>query len=225
MNTNKVIACIGFAAATCCVQGEEMIDYLRAAVRDDGPSFTGKCEDVRELKYPGQRFVHDIAMTIEGSGTAVTPRCWGWFNTRETLYLRHVSHIMMIESIESTPEDLEKGIIKSRYAIQRLDEQLESATKKLSVGKLDTAAFGRCVKTLCEKSDLEKIEEDDWLNFVQKVDLFKRLVSWADSKIASDGTFVADEEFVSKNLPGYSAVVGLLHDFGGFGHKCGSESA
>lgn len=215
MNTNKVIACIGFAVATWCVHGEEMIEYLRAAVRDDGPSFTGKCEDVRELKYPGQRFVHDIAMTIEGTGTAVTPRCWGWFKTRKTMYLRHVSHVMMIESIESTPEELGKGIVKSRYKVQRLDEQLESATTKISVGKFDSAAFFKCIKTLCEKSDLDKVEGSELRKYIAKLDYFKRLVTWVDGRIASDGTFVASENFVSKNLPGYSAAVGLLHDFTG----------
>lgn len=194
-------------------RGDEMIDYLRTVVREDGPVYTGKCEDVRELKYPGQRFVHEIVMTIEGSGSAVTPRCWGWFKTKKTMYLRHISNIMLIESIESTSEDLEKGIIKSRFSVQRLDEQLESATTKVEVGNFDSAEFCQWVKTCCEKVGSDDVEESNamWLN--PPVKLLNRLVLFIDKKIASDGTIVADEEFVAKHLPGYSACIGKMHDF------------
>ncbi len=218
-NRNKLVVSVAVAFSLLFARGEEMIDYLRAAVRDDGPCYTGKCEDVRELKYPGQRYVHDIVMTIEGTGTAVTPRCWGWFKTRSTLYLRHVSHILMIEAIESTPADLEKGVIKSRYRVQRLDEQLEAATKKLdfetSGGNrlFDNATFGKCVKTVCEIYGSDKIEKDWKWWLLPQVKLFNRLLLWSDAKIASDGTFVADSKFVEENMPGYSAVVGLMHDF------------
>ena len=218
-NKDKVIVGSAIAFALCCAHGEEMIDYLRAVVRNDGPCFTGTCEDVRELKYPGQRFVHDTVMTIEGIGTAVTPRCWGWFKTRDSMYLRHVSHALMIESIESTPEDLEKGIIKSRYAIQRLDEQLEAASGKRvfessSGGRLfDSAAFGKWIKTVCEKYGSDKIENDyRWWLFPQ-VKLLNRLLLWTDKNVASDGTLVADNDFLSEHMPGYKAVVAKFHDF------------
>lgn len=213
MNGKLFVFGVVIATVSWCSHGEEMIDYLRAAVRDDGPHYTGKCEDVRELKYPGQRFIHDIAMTVEGTGTAVTPRCWGWFKSRNTMYLRHVSHALMIESIESTPEELEKGIIRSRYAVQRLDEQLEGATKKTAIGMFDSAEMGKWVKTVCEKWGSDKIEEEKiwWLD--PDVKFLNRLLLSLDKKIASDGTFVADEDFVAKHMPGYSAVVGLMHDF------------
>ena len=68
---------------------EEMIDYVRSVFRDDGPVFTGRCEDVRELKYPGQKFVHEIAMTIQGTGQAVTPRCWGKRTEKRAPGYRH----------------------------------------------------------------------------------------------------------------------------------------
>lgn len=220
-NKNKFVVGSVIAFAILCARSEEMLDYLRAAVRDDGPCYTGTCEDVRELKYPGQRFIHDIIMTIEGTGTAVTPRCWGWFKTRNTIYLRHVSHVMMIESIESTPADLEKGIIKSRYAIQRLDEQLEGANRKgvfeTSGGTclFNSANFGKMVKTVCEKFGSDKIEEDRRWWLLPNVKLFNKLLTSADAKINSDGTFIADSNFLSENLPGYSAIIGKLHNFTG----------
>ncbi len=218
MNKSKFIVGSVVAFSLWCAHGEEMIDYLRAAVRDDGPCFTGACEDVRELKYPGQRFVHDITMKIEGTGTAVTPRCWGWFKTRRALYLRHVSHVMMIESIESTPEDLEKGIIKSRYAIQRLDEQLEAASKKIAFGEsddtnLDSAKFGKLLKTVCEKYGSDEIENNNWWYLAPPVKFFNRFLLWADKKVCSDGTLVATEEDLKEHMPGYDAVVKLMHDF------------
>ena len=221
MKKNKFIVGSAIAFSLWSAHGEEMIDYLRAAVRDDGPCFTGTCEDVRELKYPGQRFVHDIVMTIEGTGTAVTPRCWGWFKTRKAMYLRHVSHVMMMESIESKPEDLEKGIIKSRYAIQRLDEQLEAASAKMvfetSGGNalIDSAEMGRWIKTVCEKFGSDKIDNDWrwWLH--PHVKLFNRFLLWTDKQLASDGTLVADNDFISKHLPGYQAAVAKFHDFDG----------
>ena len=220
-NRNKFVVGSVIAFAMFYARSEEMIDYLRAAVRDDGPCYTGTCEDVRELKYPGQRFVHDIVMTVEGTGTAVTPRCWGWFQTRKTMYLRHVSHLLMIESIESTPADLEKGIIKSRNAIQRLDEQLEAANYKIAfetsggTSLFDSANFGKSVKTVCERYGSDKIEKDARWWLLPGVKLFNRLLILTDKNIASDGTLVADDNFISKNMPGYSAVIGLLHDFTG----------
>ena len=221
MKKNKFIVGSAIAFSLWCAHGEEMIDYLRATVRDDGPCFTGACEDVRELKYPGQRFVHEIVMTIEGTGMAVTPRCWGWFKTRSAMYLRHVSHAMMIESIESTSEDLEKGIIKSRYKIQRLDEQLHAARAKnafeTSGGTklFDSTVLGRWVKSWCEKLGPDKIDEDNKWWQRSLMEHIGRLIVAIDEKIASDGTYVADEEFVKIHLPGYSAVVGMLHDFRG----------
>lgn len=211
----KCFVAVIVAIVVMSAYGDEMIDYLRAAVRDDGPIYTGKCEDVRELKYPGQKFVHAIMMTIEGSGRAVTPRCWGWFNTTKTLYLRHVSNVMLVESIESTEDDLEKGIIRSRFSVQRLDEQLESATSKIEVGPFDSTGFCKWIKSGCEKIGSDHIEEN-WLWWAMPgVKLLNRLVLCVDEKIASDGTIVADVDFVSKNLPGYSAAVGKLHDFRG----------
>lgn len=217
----KFIVCSTIAFSLWCVHGEEMIDWLRSTVRDDGPVFTGTCEDVRELKYPQQQFIHDISMMVEGTGTAVTPRCWGWFQTKKTMYLRHKSHILMIESIESTMEELEKGIIKSRYAIQRLDEQLEAARWKATFDKsggsewFNSAAFGKWIKTICEKYGSDKIEDDPswWKHPILKP--LNSLLRSTESKISSDGTFVADEDFISEHMPGYSAVVGLLHDFTG----------
>ena len=219
MKKNKFIVGSAIAFLLLSAHGEEMIDYLRAVVRDDGPCFTGTCEDVRELKYPGQRFVHDTVMTIEGTGTAVTPRCWGWFKTRGTMYLRHVSHILMVEKIESTLEDLEKGIIKSSYRIQRLDEQLEAASSKkefeTSGGNnlIDTAGMGRWVKTVCEKFGSDKIDNDwKWWYYCAPGKLLNRFLLWTDKQLASDGTLVADEDFLSKHLPGYKAAVAKFHD-------------
>ncbi len=221
MNKSKFIVGSVVAFSLWCAHGEEMIDYLHTVVRDDGPCFTGACEDVRELKYPGQRFVHEILMTIEGTGTAVTPRCWGWFKTRETMYLRHVSHAMMIESIESTPEDLEKGIIKSRYRVQRLDEQLEAANWKVRVENpagtksFDSAVIGRWVKTLCEKFGPDKIDDDNKWWQRSPMEHVDRLIVAIDENITSDGTFVASKEFVSKHAPEFSSVIAKLHDFMG----------
>ena len=218
---NRSLVCSMVTFLLWCAHGEEMIDRLRATLRDDGPCFTGTCEDVRELKYPGQRFLHDIIMTIEGTGTAVTPRCWGWFKTRKAMYLRHVSHALMFESIESTPEDLEKGIIKSRYKIQRLDEQLEAASLKIAFETsggtelFDSAEMGRCVKTWCEKLGSDKIENDNRWWLLSNVKLFNRFLLWTDKMLTSDGTLVADKDFLSKHLPGYETAVALLHDFTG----------
>lgn len=204
----------GLAVLPWYVQGgEEMIDYLRSIIQTKGPEFSGCCEDVRELKYPGQKFVHEIAMTIQGSGQAVTPRCWGWFKDRRTMYITHVSNIMLIETIESTEKELEDGVIKSRYRVQNLDERLLSATKNIELGRFSASDIGKWVKGICEKCSSDKIEESKlwWLNPPVKI-LNHVLIEW-DKKIASDGTFEADKDFVEKNLPGYSAAVGMLHDF------------
>ena len=217
-NVNKFIVGFAIVFSLCSVHGEvEMIDYLLDHYRDDGPCFTGESDEVRELKYPGQRYIHEIAMTVEGTGTAVTPRCWGWFKTRRTLYLRHVSHLLMIEVIESNNEDLEKGIIKSRYKILRLDEQLEAAGSRFvfktagSAKLFDSAVVGKWTKDICDKYGPDKVDgSQNWLQCPLDC-----LMNKLDERISSDGTFVADEKFVSKHMPGYEAVVAMLHDFSG----------
>jgi len=208
----RLVVGVMLVVATCSVRADKVIDVARSLVREDGPVFTGRCEDVRELKYPGQRYVHNIVMTIEGTGQAVTPRCWGWFKQRNTMYLRHVSHAMMIESIESTEKDLEEGIIKSRYEVMRLDEQLEGAKVKVAVGSFDSAEVGKWIKGVCEKFGSDKIEESKVWWLCPTVKLFNRLILWGDKQFSSDGTLLADKEFVAKNLPGYTAAVAAVHD-------------
>lgn len=61
------------------LHGEEMIDRLRELFKDKKPVTIGGCEDVRELKYPGQKFWHVMDMTVSGKGQLVTPRFWGVF--------------------------------------------------------------------------------------------------------------------------------------------------
>lgn len=194
---------------------EEMIDYVRSVFRDDGPVFTGRCEEVRELKYPGQMFVHEIAMTVQGSGQAVTPRCWGWFKDRRTVYITHISNVMLIETIESTEKELEEGVVRSRYRVQNLHEELRSATCNVELGPLSVSAVGKWLKGVCEKVGSDKIVENKWWWTAPPVKIFYLMVNGLDKKIASDGTWIADREYIEKNMPGYSAAVGKLHDFDG----------
>jgi len=197
--------------------GEECIDRLKELFKDNPPIQTGKCEDVRELKYPGQTFVHTMDMTIAGKGVVETPHWFGWFHTRETIDLVHESSLILKEEVISSNDELASGIIRTKYRVQLLNESLAQAKGQYELGFISTKKMFRLIKTIGEKYGSDGIEKNNWWWLLPPLKLGNKLLLEMadDSRIQSDGTKVIDQKTLGKIFPEYEQMVAKFRDFTG----------
>lgn len=218
MKLHKTII-VGALAAFLSIptlHGEEMIDLVKAIFKDKQPVQIGRCEDIRELKYPGQKYWHTFEMTISGQGQVVTPRCFGWFKTRKVIHLVHSSKLILVETVVSTKEELEEGIIRAEYRVQRLDEQLGQSRGEYKIGNFSSKDVFDDIKTICEKYGSDKVENDPWMwAYAPGLKIFNKFLLWGDKRIASDGTIVLTSEDLAKTFPEYENLVSKYRNFRG----------
>ena len=212
------ISLILAAAATFVsplLHGEEMIDKLRELFKDKKPVTIGVCEDVRKLKYPGQKFWHVMDMTVSGKGQLVTPRFWGLFNTRKVIFLVHSSKLILREEVVSTLKELESGIIRTEFRVQKLDEQLGQSNGEFVIGSFSTRDIFKDYKTLCEKYGSERVDENPAWWLVPGLKILNKFMLWSDRNINSDGTVVVDKDVLKKNFPEMQQMVCKFRNFKG----------
>ena len=197
------------------LHGEEMIDRLREIFKDKEPVTTGTCEDVRELKYPGQKFWHTMEMTVAGKGQVVTPRCFGWFKTRKVIHLVHTSKLILVEKVVSTDKELEEGIIRTEFRVQRLDEQLGQSRGEFVIGSFSSKEIFADLKTIREKYG-DGVEENPWLWIATpQLKVWNKFLLFADHYINSDGTVIIDSDTVKSIFPEMETVVSKFRNFRG----------
>lgn len=218
MKSHKLLLAI-FALSSLfapIARGEEMIDIVKRIFKDKDPAQIGKCENVRELKYPGQKFWHTMSMTIAGDAQIVTERCWGWFKTRSVIHMVHSSKLILVETVVSTEKELEEGIIRSVFRIQRLDEQLAQSHGESRIGSLSSKDIFKEIKTICEKYGSDKVEQDPWV-WVKNpgLKILNKFLLWTDRQINSDGTVVISGRDLEKAFPEYKVLVSKFRDFKG----------
>lgn len=198
------------------LKGDDMINTVKAIFKNKQPIQIGSCEDIRELKYPGQKYWHTFDMTISGKGKVVTPRFWGLFKTRKIIHLVHSSKAILVETIVSTKEELEEGIIKAEYRVQRLDEQLGQTKGELKIGNFSSKDIFADIKNICEKFGSEKIENNPWIWALSpSLKILNKFLLWTSDQINSDGTIAISEEMLAKNFPEYKNLVSKYRDFRG----------
>lgn len=219
MSVRNIIALIGiiWGSLSPVLHGEEMINELKLLFKDKNPVQIGKSEDVRELKYPGQKFWHIMDMTVSGKGQVTTPRCFGWFKTHKVINLVHSSKLILVETVVSTNEELEQGVIRTEFRVQRLDEQLAQLRGEFKIGSWSSRDVYMDLKTLGEKYGSDAVENNPWLWAVPKLKVLNKFLIWArnDDNIASDGTVVVPKERLEKNFPEYEVLVSKFRNFKG----------
>ena len=118
---------------------ENWLPALKEIYGDEQPSVkqSDTIDNVRELKYPGQRYIHMGDVQLQGRGKLVKKHKY-WFDTEKFVQLTHASAFIILEEIISTEEELDDGIIKSLFTVQRFDEQLVSAKAGYKLGFVTT---------------------------------------------------------------------------------------
>ncbi len=221
MKKMNVVAVVWSLCALCApaLHGEEMIDMLKTIFKEKEPVSIGACEDVRELKYPGQKYWHVMDMTVSGKGQIVSTRGLLWFNykTKKVVHLMHSSKLILQEEVVSTSKELEAGIIRSEYRVQRLDEQLGECAGEYVIGGFSSKDVFDDFKTICEKYGSDKVENNPWIwALCPELKLLNKFLLWTDKQINSDGTVVvSDKETIQKNFPGMKQIVSKFRDFKG----------
>ena len=115
----------------CNAEERKFEDYLTILREKVGPTpYVGKNGDlqtIREDKKPGQRFLHVFNMTINGRATAMSKRLKGWWNSSSSVNFCHETNLQIRETIISDQNELNQGIVRSKFEVTRFSENLISA--------------------------------------------------------------------------------------------------
>lgn len=106
---------------------KEFINILKEELGSSKKGELGDINTIREIKRPNQVFCHISNMTINGKGIAVSKRLRGWWNSSAAVNFCHETNMVIIERITSSKEDLNHGIIKSEFKVNKISEHLISA--------------------------------------------------------------------------------------------------
>lgn len=106
---------------------KEFINILKEELGSSKKGELGDINTIREIKRPNQVFCHISNMTINGKGIAVSKRLRGWWNSSAAVNFCHETNMVIIERITSSKEDLNNGIIKSEFKVNKISEHLISA--------------------------------------------------------------------------------------------------
>ena len=136
-HTFLTVACLLFSSLLYAAPQREYEDWLprmREIFGDEQPTISDiSSVEVRELKYPGQRFQHIAKTDIQGTGKN-RKRIWGFWPIEKNFSFQHETSFILLEEITSTDEDLDEGIIKSRFRVQMFNERLMSAKADMLYG-------------------------------------------------------------------------------------------
>ena len=107
--------------------------------------------NVRETKYPGERYTHILKSDITGTGRGVVRRKISWFNTEKRIHLHHTSDAVITEEILSSEKELNDGIIISKFTILHFSEKIGSAKSAITIGQLKCEDAAKLLKELGKK--------------------------------------------------------------------------
>ena len=219
---------------------EDWLPRMKEIFGEDQPTTSDISNvEVRELKYPGQRFQHMARTDIDGEGKS-RKKIWNFWPTETRFHFQHETSFILLEEITSTEEEIDKGIIKSKYTVQIFNERLKSAKGGMDfelfssedllkylkeIGeehgdKIKNAAKGMIVFGL---SELFLIPEPT----VTKIDALKSLAggaalmsSWfalekVKSNVDEDGNVIFSKKQVEEFFPECSAVIAKLRNLEG----------
>ncbi len=118
---------------------ENWLPILKEIYGDKQPSVkkSDTIDNAREYKYPGQRFLHIGVVQLNGKGKLVKKHTY-WFDTEKWFQLQHQSNYTILEEIISNGDELNDGIIKSRFTIQCFNEGLVSAKAGAKLGFIES---------------------------------------------------------------------------------------
>ncbi len=155
-------------------------------------------DNVRELKYPGQRFMHMGIVQINGTGKLVKEHKY-WFDSEYTLQLEHQSDFTIAEEIISSEEELDDGIIRSRFTVQSFNEELKSAKEGAKFGFITTNDIFTGLRNF-QRNHGASIDElgDRLFNLAQK------------AALAAAALAVAPEATVTKGAAGGTAATAAV---------------
>lgn len=106
-----------------CLSGNAWKSYLDIIREELGkePPQTGLNDNVRDTKMHGDQYLHFFQNTIDGRGKITKKRKW-CPDTRKTINFSHSMRATLIERVTSTQEELQKGILKSEFTVQKFSE-------------------------------------------------------------------------------------------------------
>lgn len=152
----KMFAMICIITTTAMtLHGEDLLPRARELVGNMPPYNLDKANkgNVRETKYPGERYTHVLKSDITGTGRGVVRR--KWFDTEKRIYLHHTSEAIIAEEILSSEKELNDGIIISKFSILHFSEKIASAKSAITVGPLKGEDVAKLFKELGKKYHLE----------------------------------------------------------------------
>lgn len=125
------------AATSLTLHGEDLLSRAKELVGDMPPYKLDKENkgNVRETKYPGERYTHTLQTDVTGTGRGVVKRKI-WFDTEKRVHFHHTGHTVIAEEILSSDEELKNGKIKSRFTVLRFSEKIGSAKSAITLGSV-----------------------------------------------------------------------------------------
>ena len=121
--------------AYCADKGyKDYLPRLKEIFGDDMPyKPTTDKNVVRETKFPGETYTHIFNSNTTGSGKTISNNRF-WFNTGKTFRFHNQINVVFEEKITSTDEDLDQGIIKSEFTVQKFSEFMGNVNGKVDIG-------------------------------------------------------------------------------------------
>lgn len=229
-----------FSNETCADENskmKEMINFLNDKVgRCPNPgNKESDMDTIREDKRPGDLFSHVFHMNIQGKASALTKRYIQWWKTKNTVRFFHETNLVIAEKITSTKDDLDNGIIKSKFDVQLFSENLISADLNVEFGKVSTKDFVPLIKEISKASPFLKKAGTTLfmtgLTFSSAVATLPEglalsvaggalhLIAWGadmvDKKSTQDGYIRISDKTLQERCPEYSSFVTKLRNYEG----------
>ena len=152
MKTSSAILFL-IAALALPLQGEDLLNRAKEILGDAPPYKLDQKNkgNVRETKYPGERYTHFLKSDITGTGRGVVRRKISWFNTEKRTHLHHSAEATIVEEILSSDQDLKNGKLISKFTIIHFSEKIASAKSAITVGPIKSEDAIQLLKEIGEK--------------------------------------------------------------------------
>lgn len=137
---SAILCCCGILSNIFCADiNSDWLEILKKKVGDQPcPGEPSDIASIRENKHPGECYLHILTMTLDGKATAASSRVIKWWGTKATVDFRHETILQIRERIVSTPRDLNKGIIRSRFEVIQMSENMITAKAGINWGDINS---------------------------------------------------------------------------------------
>jgi len=194
---------------------------------------------VRETKFPGERYYHFFNSNTTGTGRVIKKHFW-WFDTGRSISFHNQVSIILREEIVSSQKELDDGIIKSKFTVQRFSEFMGNVKGKTDFGITDSTVLAKKILDFGKehgrdlkdegrrdltKGTLEIVAVPDpidkilGLTKVMKGALYLALhwftTDYVPKKVDNDGFYKLDSDDVKKRYPAYKEIIEKIRNIEG----------